>query len=85
MSAGFSVRCKIGLLHLCVAGEPTKFGVEVGVYRMLIARMMMAVFFGLLFFARVTSDAGASADGYYTIEASDEDAADEADGEDVRR
>ncbi|WP_428426048.1 hypothetical protein [Pararhizobium sp.] len=52
---------------------------------MLIARMMMAIFFGLLFFARVTSDAGASADGYYTTEASDEDATDEADGEDVRR
>lgn len=52
---------------------------------MLIARMMMAMFFGLLLCARVTSDAGASADAYYTTESSDEDATDEAEGEDVRR
>lgn len=52
---------------------------------MLIARIMMAVLFGLLFLGRVASDAGASADGYYTAEASDEDGTDEADGEDTRR
>ena len=52
---------------------------------MLIARMMMAIFFGLLLCARVTSDAGASADGYYTTEASDEEATDEGEGKDARR
>ncbi|WP_158515783.1 hypothetical protein [Pararhizobium polonicum] len=41
----------------------------------------MAVLFGLVFFARVTSDAGASADGYYTTETPDEDNTDDADGD----
>lgn len=48
---------------------------------MLIARLLMAFLFGLMLFARVVSDAGASADGYYTTEVASEDADDEADGE----
>jgi hypothetical protein len=51
---------------------------------MLIARIVMSFLFGVVFFAHVTSDAGSSADGYYTAEASEEEATDEADGEDIR-
>ena len=52
---------------------------------MLIARIGMAILFGLVFFARITSDAGASADGYYTAEAPDEEDAEGADSdEDIR-
>ena len=52
---------------------------------MLIARIVLAVLFGLVFFARVTSDVGASADGYYTTEAPDEEDAEGAGSdEDIR-
>lgn len=52
---------------------------------MLVARIIMAVLFGLVFFARVASDAGASVDGYYTTETPDEDNTDEDDGDEKIR